>query len=89
MKGHTKNNIHMITFSLLVFGGLNILTFTWLDWEISALMGGPAALGTKVIYTLIGLSAIYELITHKKNCATCNQKKDAPSTPPAQPTNGM
>jgi len=61
-------NLHMVTFMLLVIGGLN-----W-GLEIFGVgigsWGLPGAL-VNIIYALVGLSAIYELVTHKNNCKTC------------------
>jgi uncharacterized membrane protein YuzA (DUF378 family) len=60
-------NIHKVTFILLVIGGLN--------WGLEVLGYGvgsflPNGLST-VIYILVALSAIYEIVTHKKNCRNC------------------
>ena len=40
-------------------------------WEISAYMGGMGAIVPKIIYILVGLSAIYEIFTHKGRCKEC------------------
>ena len=64
---------HKITFILLVVGGLNWLLFGITGWEIGSLVGGMSGMVAKVIYVLVGLSAIYELMMHKKNCACCNK----------------
>ena len=61
----------MVTFLLLVIGGLNWLVFALFKWEIGSLFGGMDAMASKVIYVLIGLSAIYELFTHKNCCSKC------------------
>ncbi len=60
--------IHTITFILLIVGGLN--------WGLEVLGFGianylPSGLIT-VIYILIGLSALYEVFSHKKLCRNCN-----------------
>jgi len=62
--------LHMITFTLLVIGGLN--------WGLTAFgynvveMVLPEGTVTMVVYVLVGLSAIWEVITHKQNCRNCN-----------------
>ena len=62
--------LHMIAFTLLIIGGLN--------WGLSALGYNVVdmifGMGTvaKIIYILVGLSAISELATHKQNCRRCN-----------------
>ena len=57
-------NLHMVAFILLVIGGLNWLLVGLGVWNVGAV--------TKAIYVLVGLSAIVELATHKKNCKCCN-----------------
>lgn len=64
-------SLHMVTFILLVVGGLNWLLFGLLGWDIGSLVGGMDSMLAKIIYILVGLSAIYELVTHKSTCKTC------------------
>ncbi len=66
MKG---KGLHMVTFTLLVIGGVN--------WLLEAFGTGLGHWGlpdtlTMIIYILVGLSAIYEFIIHKKYCRFCN-----------------
>ncbi len=69
--------VHMVTFLLLVVGGVNWLLFGLLGWEIGSLVGGMDSMVAKVIYILVGLSAIYELATHKKSCKECGSSAAA------------
>ena len=62
----------MVAFILLVIGGLNWLAFALFHWEIGSLFGGMDMMISKVIYVLVGLAAIEEVATHKKNCRNCN-----------------
>lgn len=64
----------MVTFILLVIGGLNWLLLGIFNWEVGELFGGQSAIISKIIYILVGLSAIYELATHKANCKVCSSK---------------
>ena len=77
-------NLHMITFLLLVVGGLNWLLQGLFGWEIGSLFGGMDMVVSRVIYILVGLSAIYEISTHKSTCKVCGMK-----TSPAMPTGSM
>lgn len=61
----------MVAFTLLVIGGLNWLLLGLFGWEIGALFGGQAALVSRVIYVLVGLSAIWLIIKHKSDCKAC------------------
>ena len=63
--------LHFIAFLLLVIGGLNWLLLALFGWEVGQLFGGMDAAVSKVIYVLVGLSALYELATHKGKCKAC------------------
>jgi uncharacterized membrane protein YuzA (DUF378 family) len=66
--------LHLLTFILLVIGGLNWLLVGLFGWEVGEIFGGQDALLSRVIYILVGLSAIYEIATHKSNCRVCGEK---------------
>lgn len=68
--------LHKITFLLLVIGGLNwgIFGVTAGKWEVGHILGGMTSPISMIIYILVGLSAIIELATHKKNCMCCSNK---------------
>ena len=61
----------MVAFILLVVGGLNWLLVGLVGWDIGVLFGGMSSLLSRIIYILVGLSAIVLLITHKKDCRAC------------------
>ena len=63
--------LHMVTFILLVVGGLNWLLVGLFGWDIGEVFGGQAALISRIIYVLVGVSAIVEVVTHKSNCKGC------------------
>ncbi|HJN62637.1 MAG TPA: DUF378 domain-containing protein [Candidatus Paceibacterota bacterium] len=63
--------LHKIAFLLLVVGGLNWLLLGVFGWEIGSLFGGMDAVISRVIYVLVGLSALVELFIHKRNCGQC------------------
>jgi len=73
-------NLHMVTFLLLVVGGLNWLLIGVFQFGIGDLLGGMEAPVTRVIYILIGLAAVYELATHKANCKNCMEMKKGNKT---------
>ena len=63
----------MVAFILLVIGGLNWLLVGLFGWDLfSVLHLGMDSVIAKVVYILVGLSAIYEVLTHKKRCKECN-----------------
>ena len=61
----------MIAFILLVVGGLNWLMVGIFGWDISAFLGGMDSMLAKIIYIAVGLSAVYEIATHKSSCKMC------------------
>ncbi len=63
----------MIAWILLVIGGLNWLLFALTGQDVGTWLGGMDSMVAKVIYILVGLSAIYELFTHKANCKACGK----------------
>ena len=65
--------LHMISFILLVIGGLNWLFLALFSWDISQLFGGMNEVISKVIYILVGLAAINELLIHKGLCKECDK----------------
>ncbi len=67
--------LHMITFLLLVVGGLNWLLVGLLGWDIGMLFGGQMATISRVIYVLVGLSALAEVVMHKSDCKMCGEMK--------------
>ena len=64
--------LHMVAFIFLVAGGLNWLLVGIAGLDIGVLFGGMDALVSKIIYILVGLSALILLVTHKKDCRCCS-----------------
>jgi uncharacterized membrane protein YuzA (DUF378 family) len=73
--------VHMIAFILLVIGGLNWLLVGLFHWDIGMLFGGMGAIVSRVIYVLVGLSALWEVFTHKANCRMCTSETAAMPKP--------
>lgn len=63
--------IHIIAFILLIIGGLNWLLVGIWGWDIGQWFGGMDAIVSKIIYILVGLSALFELFSHKSFCKAC------------------
>ncbi|MEK7509912.1 MAG: DUF378 domain-containing protein [Patescibacteria group bacterium] len=61
----------MVAWILLIVGGLNWLLVGAVGWDIGALFGGMSAIISRAIYVLVGLAAIYELVTHRNTCKLC------------------
>ncbi|HEV8601417.1 MAG TPA: DUF378 domain-containing protein [Patescibacteria group bacterium] len=68
----------MVTFILMAVGALNWGVFAVSGWEIGSLFGGMTATVSKVIYILVGLSAVYEIAMHGKHCRMCKPDGSMP-----------
>lgn len=77
--------LHGVSFVLLVVGGLNWLLVGLFSWDVGMIFGGQGALISRVVYVLVGLSAIYLIVTHKKDCKHCESMPSSPSTPSSNP----
>jgi uncharacterized membrane protein YuzA (DUF378 family) len=65
---------HKIAFILLVIGGLNWLLVGLLGKDLFVLLGMDMS-GTvaRIVYILVGVSALLEVIGHKKMCKMCDK----------------
>lgn len=66
--------MHKLAYILLIIGGLNWLLVGIIGWDVGMLFGGMTAVVSRIIYVLVGLSAIYEIFSHKNRCKTCEVK---------------
>ncbi len=65
-------SLQMVSFILLVVGGLNWLLIGLFDgYDLVAVLLGSGSVLAKIVYVLVGLSAIFEIVTHKRNCKCC------------------
>jgi uncharacterized protein len=64
--------LHIIAFILLIVGGLNWGVWALTGWDVGQLLGGMESGAAKVVYVLVGLAAIWEVVTHKSNCKGCS-----------------
>lgn len=69
-----NSKLHMVAFLLVIVGGLNWLLVGLFNWDVGVIFGGQGAMISRVIYVLVGLSAILLLATHKKDCKCCEKK---------------
>lgn len=69
--------LHMAAFLLVVVGALNWLLVGLAGWDIGQIFGGMDAVISRIVYVLVGLSGIYLLVTHKKDCKHCGSNNTA------------
>ncbi len=67
--------LHMVAFLLLVVGGLNWGLVGLLNWNLVEMIFGAWPALVSLVYVLVGLSAVYLLFTHPKDCKVCSAKK--------------
>ena len=63
------NALHTVAMILLISGGLNWLLFALTGTDVGSFVGGTEGMDgmvAKIIYILVGLSALYELAMFKK-----------------------
>ena len=68
--------MHKVTFTLLIIGGLNwglvgLGGFSGADWNVVHMILGSWPKVELAVYVLVGLSALVEVLGHKKNCRHC------------------
>jgi uncharacterized membrane protein YuzA (DUF378 family) len=68
--------LHAIAFILVIIGGLNWLLVGVGVGDVVAYLGVVVA---KIIYILVGLSALLLIFTHKKSCKECTSTSSAPT----------
>ncbi len=70
-------NLHMVTFILLLVGGINwgligLGGFLGANWNVVGMILGSWPVVEWLVYLLVGLSAVYELVKHKGLCKKCS-----------------
>lgn len=76
-------SLHMAAWILVMVGGINWLLigiggFAGSDWNVVHLILGSIPALEWLVYVLVGLSAVYEIVTHKKNCMMCSATMNKP-----------
>lgn len=66
----------MVSWILIIVGALNwgligLGAFLGSSWNVVSLLLGSWPTLEWLVYVLVGLSAVYEVATHKKNCKMC------------------
>ena len=67
--------LHMVTFTLLIVGGLNWGLWALFNFNlVNTVLGARPSL-EKLVYVLVGASAVYVAATHMTDCKMCASKK--------------
>lgn len=70
-----SKTVHMVTFLLLVVGGINWLLIGVAGINLVNMLVGSMPMLERAVYVLVGLSAIYEVVGHKKMCSLCSSSE--------------
>jgi uncharacterized membrane protein YuzA (DUF378 family) len=70
--------LHMVSFILVIIGGLNwgligLGGFAGSNWDVIGMLLGSWPQVEWLVYVLVGLSAVWLLVGHKKDCKTCSK----------------
>ncbi len=65
------NKFHFVTFLLVCVGALNWGLIGLFDFNLVSTLLGAWPMVEKLVYLLVGLSAVYELAMHKTFCKNC------------------
>jgi uncharacterized protein len=64
----SPKNIHMVTFLLMVAGGINWLLIGVAEVNVVQSVFGSLA---RLVYVAVGAATAYEIYSHKKDCKLC------------------
>ena len=70
-------SLHAVSFVLVIIGALNwglvgLGGFAGGDWNVVSMVLGSWPAVEWIVYVLVGLSAVYLVFTHKRDCRMCN-----------------
>lgn len=64
--------LHMLTYLLLIIGGINWGLMGLLDINLVMRLTQSWPMLEKLVYILVGVSAVYDLVMHKQYCKLCS-----------------
>lgn len=66
------NILHMATFTLAMVGGLNWGLVGLFDFNLVSTLLGAGSMLEQAAYVLVGVAAVYVLVTHRNDCKICS-----------------
>lgn len=67
--------LHVVTFTLVIIGAANWGLVGLFDFNLVNLLLGPLPGLERVVYILVGVSAVVVAVTHPRDCRICNPGK--------------
>lgn len=71
--------LHMVTWILVIVGALNWGLVGLFDFNLVDKILGSAPAIERLVYILVGVSAVVEIITHGKTCKMCGTSSATPA----------
>ena len=65
--------LHYVAFTLLIIGGLNWGLLALLNFNLVNTVLGAWPMLEKLVYILVGVSAVYIAATHMNDCKICSK----------------
>lgn len=66
--------LHITTFILLLIGGLNWLLIGLFSFDLVSYLFGTMTGLSRTVYSVVGISAVFELFIHWSNCKLCSSE---------------
>lgn len=67
--------LHTLTYLLVIVGALNWGLVGLFDVNLVSSLLGDGSMSEKVVYILVGLSAVIDLMMHMSYCKMCSNSK--------------
>ena len=68
-----KKTMHIVAFTLAMVGALNWGLVGLFSFNLVNMLFGSWPTVERVVYILVGLSAVYVFVTHKEDCKICGK----------------
>ena len=65
---------HVVVYVLLFVGGLNWGLVGLFNWNLVTWIFGMGSFLERLVYVLVGLSAVWAIFTHMGECKVCSKK---------------
>ena len=66
---------HMVAFVLVLVGALNWGLVAFFNFNLVSVIFGAGTMLERVVYAVVGLSAVYVAVTHRTDCKICSKMK--------------
>ena len=70
---NNKHLLHIVTYALVIVGALNWGLLALLNINLVNMILGAYPTVEKLVYMLVGLSALYDIFIHKNICKLCEK----------------